>query len=77
MTEPKKQLRRIAPSFVVPGPCGVSVGDRLKELTEQDEKVLRLTGEHLRSLASKDLKTRCAEGASTTAVSRSLTAVDH
>jgi IS605 OrfB family transposase len=40
----------------------VSVRDRLKGLTEQDEMVLRLVGEHLGSLAARDLKNRCAEG---------------
>ncbi|MBT2386780.1 transposase, partial [Streptomyces sp. ISL-11] len=36
--------------------------DRLKHLTPEDEKVLRLVGAHLGSLASKDLKARCADG---------------
>jgi hypothetical protein len=40
----------------------VSVRDRLKGLTEQDEMVLRLVGGHLGSLAARDLKNRCAEG---------------
>ena len=57
---PKKPLRRIDPSFVALGPSGVSIRDRLKGLTPADETVLRLVGEHLGSLASKDLKTRCA-----------------
>ncbi|MFM9610956.1 transposase [Streptomyces sp. V2] len=61
MTEPKK-LRTIAPPFVAPGPSGVSVRDRLKNLTPEDEEVLRLVGSHLGSLASRDLKARCADG---------------
>ncbi|MFD7280700.1 IS200/IS605 family accessory protein TnpB-related protein [Streptomyces sp. NPDC059862] len=55
-------LREVAPPFVVPGPTGVAIRDRLKHLTPEDEKVLRLVGAHLGSLASKDLKTRCADG---------------
>ncbi|MFI6697076.1 IS200/IS605 family accessory protein TnpB-related protein [Streptomyces sp. NPDC050433] len=62
MTEPKKQLRQVAPSFVAFGPAGVSIRDRLKNLTPEDEKVLRLVGEHLGSLASRDLKARCHDG---------------
>ncbi|MBT2477328.1 IS200/IS605 family accessory protein TnpB-related protein [Streptomyces sp. ISL-94] len=56
------ELRSVAPSFVVLGPSGVAVRDRLKHLTPEDEKVLRLVGEHMGSLASKDLKVRCADG---------------
>ncbi|MFE2094672.1 IS200/IS605 family accessory protein TnpB-related protein, partial [Streptomyces sp. NPDC059460] len=55
-------LRELAESFVVPGPCGVAVRDRLKHLTPQDEKVLRAVGEHQGALASGDLKARCADG---------------
>ena len=55
-------LRPIAAPFVAPGPSGVAVRTRLKALTPGDEKVLRLVGTHLGSLASKDLKARCAEG---------------
>ncbi len=55
-------LRKLAASFVVPGPCGVAIRDRLKHLTPQDEKVLRAVGEHQGALASRDLKSRCAEG---------------
>ncbi|GAA1020830.1 transposase [Acrocarpospora pleiomorpha] len=62
MAEPDKRPRPIAPSFVAPGPSGVSIRDRLKGLTAQDEKVLRLLGAHLGSLASRDLKARCADG---------------
>nr|WTB31811.1 transposase [Streptomyces sp. NBC_00830] len=48
-------------SFVVPGPCGVAVRDRLKHLTPEDERVLRAVGEHQGALASRDLKARCAD----------------
>ncbi|MFD3586516.1 IS200/IS605 family accessory protein TnpB-related protein [Streptomyces sp. NPDC058683] len=55
-------LRMMAAPFVVPGPAGVAVHTRLKGLTSADEKVLCLVGDHLASLASRDLKTRCAAG---------------
>ncbi|MGW3675319.1 IS200/IS605 family accessory protein TnpB-related protein [Streptomyces sp. NPDC005131] len=55
-------LRELAASFVVPGPCGVAVRDRLKDLTAQDERVLRVVGAHQGALASGDLKVRCADG---------------
>src|SRR5690242_10178297 len=55
-------LREVAAPFVVPGPSGIAVRDRLRHLTAEDEKVLLLVGAHLGSLASKDLKTRCADG---------------
>jgi hypothetical protein len=54
--------RAIRPSFVVPGPSGVAVRDRLKGLTTADETLLRLVGAHLGTLASSDLKARCADG---------------
>jgi hypothetical protein len=56
------ELRSIAPPFVASGPSGVAVRTRLKQLTPDDEKVLRLVGAHLGSLASKDLKARCRDG---------------
>ncbi|MEU7857531.1 IS200/IS605 family accessory protein TnpB-related protein [Nonomuraea sp. NPDC049141] len=65
MTDPtrqQRQIRPIEPSFVAPGPSGVAIRDQLKHLTDADEKVLRLVGEHLGSLASADLKRRCADG---------------
>ncbi|MGW0821370.1 IS200/IS605 family accessory protein TnpB-related protein [Streptomyces sp. NPDC002845] len=62
MAEPGKQLRTIEAPFVALGPSGVAIRDRLKYLTAEDEKVLRLVGEHLGSLASRDLKARCADG---------------
>ncbi|MFE7240036.1 IS200/IS605 family accessory protein TnpB-related protein [Streptomyces sp. NPDC057580] len=55
-------VRELAASFVVPGPCGVAVRDRLKHLTPRDEEVLRWVGEHQGRLASRDLKARCADG---------------
>ncbi|WP_406364307.1 IS200/IS605 family accessory protein TnpB-related protein [Streptomyces sp. NBC_01579] len=55
-------LRELTASFVVPGPCGVAIRDRLKHLTPQDERVLRAVGAHQGALASRDLKTRCADG---------------
>ncbi|WP_327316029.1 transposase [Streptomyces sp. NBC_01235] len=55
-------LRPIAAPFVALGPSGVAIRTRLKDLTPEDEKVLRLVGAHLGSLASKDLKARCADG---------------
>ncbi|MEU8911692.1 IS200/IS605 family accessory protein TnpB-related protein [Streptomyces mirabilis] len=58
----KRQLRVIDASFVALGPSGVAIRDRLKHLTPDDEKVLRLVGEHLGRLASLDLKDRCADG---------------
>ncbi|MDT0570956.1 IS200/IS605 family element transposase accessory protein TnpB [Streptomyces sp. DSM 3412] len=56
------ELRSIAAPFVVSGPAGVAVRTRLKQLTPGDEKVLRLVGGHLGSLASRDLKARCRDG---------------
>ncbi|WP_327242992.1 transposase [Streptomyces sp. NBC_01320] len=55
-------LRKLAVSFVMPGPCGVAVRDRLKHLTVEDERVLRAVGAHQGALASGDLKARCADG---------------
>ncbi|WP_329450402.1 IS200/IS605 family accessory protein TnpB-related protein [Streptomyces sp. NBC_01724] len=55
-------LRELAASFVVSGPCGVAVRDRLKHLTSQDEGVLRAVGAYQGALGSGDLKVRCADG---------------
>ncbi|WP_326608638.1 transposase [Streptomyces sp. NBC_01800] len=55
-------LREPAAPFVLPGPCGVAVRDRLKHLTPEDERVLRAVGAHQGALASGDLKARCADG---------------
>ncbi|MEU6716562.1 hypothetical protein ABZ897_34295 [Nonomuraea sp. NPDC046802] len=60
--QPSKQLRAIEVPFVAPGPSGVAIRDRLKNLTPEDEEVLRAVGRHLGSLASADLKRRCADG---------------
>lgn len=54
------KLRTIDPPFVALGPSGVAIRDRLKELTAEDETVLRAVGDLLGSLAGKDLKTRAA-----------------
>jgi hypothetical protein len=58
----RRQLRVIDAPFVVPGPSGVAVRDRLKNLTPGDDAVLRRVGEHLGRLACLDLKNRCADG---------------
>ncbi|MEU0068049.1 IS200/IS605 family accessory protein TnpB-related protein [Streptomyces sp. NPDC006332] len=55
-------LRDMAAPFVALGPSGVAVRGRLKYLTVEDEKVLRLVGDLLGTLASRDLKARCAAG---------------
>ncbi|MFK4271663.1 IS200/IS605 family accessory protein TnpB-related protein [Streptomyces milbemycinicus] len=55
-------LREMVAPFVVPGPTGVAIRGSLKGLTGQDERVLRLVGGLLGSLASRDLKARCAAG---------------
>nr|WP_221462443.1 IS200/IS605 family accessory protein TnpB-related protein [Streptomyces olivoverticillatus] len=55
-------MRTIAASFVALGPSGVAVRDRLRRLTVEDEKVLRLVGRYMGTLASRDLKARCADG---------------
>ncbi|MFG1709801.1 hypothetical protein ACFLIM_42160 [Nonomuraea sp. M3C6] len=55
-------LRPIEAPFVAAGPSGVAIRDRLKDLTLQDEQVLRLVGAHLGALASKDLAVRCRDG---------------
>ncbi|MEU6541530.1 IS200/IS605 family accessory protein TnpB-related protein [Streptomyces sp. NPDC047000] len=62
MADKKKQLRTIEAPFVALGPSGVAIRDRLKHLTPEDEKVLRLVGEHQGRLASLDLKARCEAG---------------
>ncbi|MFC9913108.1 IS200/IS605 family accessory protein TnpB-related protein [Streptomyces sp. NPDC127197] len=54
--------RELSAPFVVLGPSGVAIRTRLKGLTAGDEEVLRLVGAYLGSLASRDLKRRCAEG---------------
>ncbi|MGP3960329.1 IS200/IS605 family accessory protein TnpB-related protein [Nonomuraea sp. 3N208] len=56
------ELRAIEAPFVAGGPSGVAVRDRFKNLTAEDEQVLRLVGAHLGALACGDVKTRCADG---------------
>jgi hypothetical protein len=48
-------MREIARPFLVDGRSGVSIRDRLRGLTSDDETVLRLVGEHMGGLASRDL----------------------
>jgi len=55
-------LREVAAPFVVPGPVGVAIRASLKGLTAQDVRILRMVGDLLGSLASRDLKARCATG---------------
>ncbi|MFJ7629309.1 IS200/IS605 family accessory protein TnpB-related protein [Streptomyces sp. NPDC097595] len=55
-------VRDLAAPFVVPGPFGAAVRDRLKHLTAEDERVLRAVGAYQGGLASRDLKARCADG---------------
>ncbi|MGW3729330.1 hypothetical protein [Streptomyces sp. NPDC000851] len=55
-------LRELAASFVAPGPSGVAIRTRLKQLAPVDEEVLRRVGAHLGTLASRDLKARCRDG---------------
>ncbi|MGW5866685.1 IS200/IS605 family accessory protein TnpB-related protein [Streptomyces sp. NPDC055239] len=61
MTE-RKHLRPIEAPFVALGPSGAAIRDRLGHLTPEDDKVLRLIGDHQGRLASADLKTRCEAG---------------
>ncbi|MEV6039503.1 hypothetical protein AB0L65_50845 [Nonomuraea sp. NPDC052116] len=62
MADANKPLRQIRTPFVALGPSGVAIRTRLKSLAPRDEEVLRSVGAHLGSLASKDLKRRCADG---------------
>ncbi|MER5221279.1 IS200/IS605 family accessory protein TnpB-related protein [Streptomyces flaveus] len=54
-------LRELAASFVVPGPAGVAIRDRLR-VSETDAAVLREVGMFLGSLASGDLAERSRQG---------------
>jgi hypothetical protein len=47
------RAREMAAPFVALGPSGAAVRDRLKHLTAEDEKALRLVGDHLRMLACR------------------------
>ncbi|MEV5544030.1 hypothetical protein AB0L13_45245 [Saccharopolyspora shandongensis] len=55
-------LRGIASSYVADGPTGVNIRTRIKGVTPEDEKVLRLVGEHLGRLAGRDLAQRVRDG---------------
>lgn len=52
-------LRVPVSPFVAVGPSGVAVRDRLKHLTVEDERVLRLVGGHLGALAAGSQGTLC------------------
>ena len=54
-------LRELAASFVVPGPAGVAVRDRLR-VSESDAAVLAEVGMFLGSLAAGDLAVRSRQG---------------
>ncbi|MFF1255260.1 MULTISPECIES: hypothetical protein [unclassified Streptomyces] len=54
-------MRELKASFVVPGPSGVAVRDRLR-VSERDAAVLREVGVFLGSLAAGDLAVRCRQG---------------
>ena len=55
------RLRPIAAPFVVAAPAGARVRARLR-VSAGDAVVLRAAGEHLGSLAGRDLRARCGEG---------------
>ncbi|WP_405621037.1 IS200/IS605 family accessory protein TnpB-related protein [Streptomyces sp. NBC_00076] len=54
-------LRELVAAFVVPGPAGVAVRDRLR-VSEADAAVLTEVGAFLGSLAAGDLAERCRQG---------------
>ncbi|MGA5445814.1 IS200/IS605 family accessory protein TnpB-related protein [Streptomyces umbrinus] len=54
-------LRELAVSFVVPGPSGVAIRDRMR-VSQTDAAVLAEVGVHLGSLASGDLAERSRQG---------------
>src|SRR5919201_7079441 len=56
------EIRAISPAYVADGPTGVNIRTRIKGMTPQDETVLRLVGEHLGHLASRDLAQRVHDG---------------
>ncbi|MFI5681636.1 IS200/IS605 family accessory protein TnpB-related protein [Streptomyces cellulosae] len=64
-------LRELAASFVVPGPAGVAVRDRLR-VSESDAAVLTEVGAYLGSLAATDLAERCRQGLAHDAASRAV-----
>ncbi|MCX4591842.1 transposase [Streptomyces sp. NBC_01549] len=55
------RLRELAASYVVPGPAGVAIRDRLR-VSQADAAVLREVGMLLGSLAAGDLAVRSREG---------------
>lgn len=55
------EFRELAASFVVPGPSGVAIRDRLR-VSAADEVVLREVGVFLGSMASGDLAARARQG---------------
>jgi hypothetical protein len=55
VNERAKPLRAVREPFVVQEATGVAIRDRLKDLTPQDENVLRLVGAHMGGLAAADL----------------------
>jgi hypothetical protein len=57
----RQQLRTIAPPFTMAPPAGARIRDRLR-LSAADEKVLRLTGEHLGRLQRADVAARVRLG---------------
>jgi hypothetical protein len=56
-----RALRAIAGPFVAAGPAGARVRTRLR-VSAQDEAVLRAVGQHLGSLAGRDLAARVRQG---------------
>ena len=56
-----RALREIAAPFVAAAPAGARVRTRLR-VSPRDAEVLRAVGQHLGSLAGRDLAARCAEG---------------
>ncbi|MFI8074780.1 IS200/IS605 family accessory protein TnpB-related protein [Streptomyces sp. NPDC086033] len=55
------ELRELAASFVVPGPAGVAIRDRLR-VSDEDAAVLTEVGVYLGSLAAGDLAERSRQG---------------
>ncbi|MGW2080290.1 IS200/IS605 family accessory protein TnpB-related protein, partial [Streptomyces sp. NPDC001939] len=53
--------RELKASFVVPGPSGVAIRDRLR-ISDRDAEVLREVGVFLGSLAAGDLAVRSRQG---------------
>ncbi|MDH6624819.1 IS605 OrfB family transposase [Streptomyces sp. LBL] len=65
------RLRELAASFVVPGPAGVAVRDRLR-VSDADAAVLTEVGVFLGSLASGDLAERSRQGLAHDATGRAV-----